>query len=400
VADEPIGPSLVFVSGEDGPGTHVLLVGIGHYDRLIDGTVEDLDVAQGMGQLDAPPLSVKALADWFLDGNFDNAEKPLASVAMVVSTAEPFPYDHPGRNRGEGPLPDGSVETVLRAIREWLDRASGDRANQTIFYFCGHGVFAGSQVLLCRDYGTDREDRFDRSINFTKFHGAMATKIPEYQIFLADACRTPDEVVDALTSLGGAGRPALGASKLSERGGSPARQSIHLATSDLSPSWGRTDGVSVYADALLRALSGGGAQTDFGMWVGTDGLQSALATYTARLAKGEGVEQEPDRIRSARFKVHRPAKIEVPVYLTCAPTEVWGSSFRIVTRRDGEDPRIDEHDHRAHPDRREFELVLEHDKYTFSAAFDDDSPYAGGSTSLVVHPPEVPLCLPISRRIP
>lgn len=392
-------PALVYELKPEGAGTHVLLIGIGEYDHLIDGTKEKLDIAEGMTQLDAPPLSVKALADWFLDGNFVNAERPLASLAMVVSATEPFEYAHAGRNVGTAAQPDGAIETVLAAIRCWLGRASSDRENQTIFYFCGHGVLAGTQTLLCRDFGSATDDPFDSSLNFEKFCAAMATKAPQYQVFLADACRTSDEIIDEVTERGGVGRRGLTASSLKNRGGTRATQSIHLATSDLAKSWGRTEGPSLYTEALLRALAGGGAQRELDMWVGTDGLQTALGTYTARLAKAAGVEQEPDRIRAGRFRIHKPAKVEVPVYLSCKPADAWKSRFRLTTSGGSSEPRVDDHDPAAAPGRTEFELMLEADKYRFAAEFGEDTPFVGGEETQMVYPPEVPILLPISRRM-
>ncbi|BCA62680.1 hypothetical protein HMP09_1914 [Sphingomonas sp. HMP9] len=393
-------PALIFASDREGPGTHVLLIGIGEYDHLIDGVKEKLELADGMEQLDAPPQSVKALADWFLDGNFVNDERPLASLAMVVSTPEPYRYEHAAATIPNADLPDGSTETVLAAIRAWLSRASSSEESQTIFYFCGHGVLSGTQTLLCRDFGAVTEDPFDQSVNFEKFHAAMATKIPEYQIFLVDACRTSDSVVDMTTQLGGVGRRVLNGSSIKARGGTPARQSIHLATSDLAKSWGRVNGLSLYAEALLRALSGGGAQRDLDMWVGTDGLQTALGTYTARLAKAAGVEQEPDRIKSGRFKIHKPARVQVPVYLTCNPLEAWGSKFTLTTQRDGGDARSHEHDPGSKPDAREMEILLDPDKYSFHAIFGDDAPFTEGNGTTMVFPPEVPFDLSITRRLP
>ena len=390
--------SLVFSAPVEGPGTHVLLVGIGTYDHLVDGDEEDLDVADGMHQLDAPPISVKALADWMLDGNFRNEQRPLASVALVVSGPEPFDYAHPNRNVGAGPVPNGTIDTVVTAIRRWLDRAKAQPDCQTIFYFCGHGIFSGSQVLLCRDYGAVAEDRFDGALNFSRLCGAMQTKRPQYQVFLADACRTPDEVVNLLAPIAEPGRSALSISSLAPRGGRPAKQSIHFASSDLAPSYGRVGGISVFAEALLMALRGGGAQLDLDMWIGTNGLQTALGAYTSRLASAEDVEQEPDRIKSDRFGIHKPERIEIPVFLSCDPTDAWQCRFSVSSERGGAEIRVDEHDPAEHPDRKTFEIMLEPDAYRFSAVFGEDTPFTGGFKSLVVFPPEAPACLPIERR--
>jgi Caspase domain len=390
--------ALVYQTDNDGPGTHVLLIGIGAYSHLLDGVEEKLELADGMGQLDAPPLSVKAIADWFMDGSFINEERPFTSLALVISEDEPCSYGHANANRGGHDLPIGNAADVVDAIRHWVTRASSHRDNQIIFYFCGHGVFSGNSVLLCRDYGAVDEDRFEGALNFDTFIQGIWTKVPEYQVLFADACRTPYSVVDLLTRNQSAGRNSLTPSPLVDRGGTPAKQSIHLATSDLSASYGRTRGASIYAEALLRAMSGGGAQSEYGMWVGTDGLQNALGTYTARLAEREGVEQEPDRIRSGRFKVHKPAQIEVPLYLTCDPSEAWECAFEVkASALTGLDTRTFRHDPAEVPDRQELELVVPVNQYRVVATFEPGAPFSGGSSLVIAHPPEAPLCLPITR---
>lgn len=395
---EAVDPALVFERATAGPGTHVLLVGIGNYDHLLDGEAEDADLAEGMEQLDAPPHSVRAIATWFLDGNFRNDERPLASLAMVVSAPDPFVMEHAAAVNGGKPVPAGSADDVQDAIRLWLKRASSDRGNQTIFYFCGHGAFTGNQVLLCRDYGRQEDDRFDGALNFSAFCARMSTKTPDYQIFFADACRTPDTITDMIAEDATAGRTPISGSKLADRGGAMAKQSVHFASSQLTPSFGRVDGASIYADALLRALSGGGATSDLEMWVGTDGLQTALGTYTARIARVHGVEQEPDRTRSGRFRIHRPEKIEVPVYLTCDPAEALRCKFTLKASRDAGAEVSIEHDPAVRPDQVELEFTLAYDKYNLAATFDAAAPFVRGEASLIVQPPEAPVCLPIERR--
>jgi hypothetical protein len=133
------------------------------------------------------------------------------------------------------------------------------------------------------------------------------------------------------------------------------------------------------------------------MWVGTDGLQTALGAYTARLARKEGVEQEPDRTRSARFAVHKPPEVNVPVYVTCDPADVWACKFRLSAQGPAAAQDVD-HDPDTDPGRLELEIMLPVDRYDVTADFDKDAPFAGGTGVVIAFPPEAPLCLPIARR--
>lgn len=398
-----IDPALVFESGHAGPGTHVLLVGIGAYTSLLDGEAENPAIADGMGQLTPPPHSVKALADWFLGDDFVNPDHPLGSLAVVVSDDEPWDYQHPKRNRGAGPVPQGDIPDVVDAIRKWVERASQHPDCNTIFYFCGHGTYAGNTVLLCRDYGSVAQDRFDGSLNFTNFVAAMETKLPERQLFIVDACRTPDPTTNLLLNpLNGSGRNPITSSPLHERGGKLAGLSVHFASSVLEPSYGRTDNISICADALLRALAGGGSQTEDDMWVGTNGLHDAFSTFVPKLAREAGAVQEPDRTRAKNFRITKPEHVKVAVYVTCNPAEAWQSPFSLGAACDGgASSLVHQHDPIANPGVREAEIPLVCGQYRFTAAFGPDAPFAEGMRDRVlVVPPAVPVRLDIQRRNP
>lgn len=390
-------PALVYEHLAAEPGTHVILIGIGAYRYLIDGEDENLETADDMGQLDAPPKSAKALADWFLD-HFKNPERPLASLALLVSADEPFRYSHDKATAKDHDLPRGTLPEIKAAVRAWNRRASVNRGNQTIFFFCGHGLFSGSSVLIGRDFGEMLETRFDGAVNFDDFLAAMLTMQPDNQMFIVDACRTPAALENALIGRKSTGDGLLDPVPLAARGGSLAKQSVHLATSTLAPSYGRTDGVSIYTDALIRALSGGGAQNDLEWWVGTNGLQTALAAYTARIARKYDVVQEPDRIRSGQFKVHQPTSVKVPIYVTCQPATVWGECFRIDALLDGIVSGTCAHDPVASANGGEVELSLELERYEVKVCFGAASQFEGGAKKVWAVPPEAPCCIPIAMR--
>lgn len=299
------------------------------------------------------------------------------------------------------------LDNAHRALNEavadaygWAQRAGSDKGNQTIFYFCGHGTFTGNPMLLCRDYGSQPLDRFDGALNFGGLCRGMEYLTPGYQLFLADACRTPDAIPDMLSGLPNAGHSAITPPSLNAGIPKAARQSVHFATSKLKPSYGKVGGMSFYAEALLRALAGGGAQNEFDMWVGTSGLQNALETYCIRQASEFGLEQEPDRIRNGRFAIHKPAKVEVPVYMTCDPDEALANKFSLTATR-GTQVAMSFDYNPGTPPRRYIDFLLEPDKYEVSATFDATTPFVGGKKKdLMVFPPETPLCLAIEWRTP
>ena len=341
-----------------------------------------------MKQIGTPSPSARALATWFLD-EFKNADRELASLALVLSEPTPASFAHP-RALPAAELPRGTANEVIEAIQKWVKRASSSLENQAVFFFCGHGLSSSEPILLLRDFGEDEDHRFRGALNLNGFLGAMQTQIPTYQLFLIDACRTPTEINNLALGRAHLGQNALDPSDLSSRGNSPAKQSVHHATSSLAPAYGRADGRSLYTEALIQALDGGGAQPDFGWWIGTPGLQTALGAYVDRLARRENVIQEPERVANARFKIHKPTKIRVPLYVTSEPKEALRVA-RVEARLGNTvtacyDPSISE-------PCEEWPAILDHREHQLAARFQAGSGYRDVNDTLQVAPPELPYIL-------
>jgi hypothetical protein len=391
-------PALIYVApGHDGPGTHVLIIGISHYTYLNGGTRPRPDIADGMGQLDAPAPSAIALARWFLD-EFDNPRKPLASLALVVSEEHPATFTH-AKAPGSLPLPCGDFSDVRSAVGRWVERAEGDRENQVIFFFAGHGVATADPLLLLRDFGESRQSRFDGALRLHGLIRAMKTRIPEYQLFLIDACRVPAVTANSTLGTLPQGRNALDERPLADRGGKPAKQSISYAASELTAAYGRTrngkGALSLYAEALLKALRGGGAQSNAQWWVTTLGLQTALVDYTTRLSAIELVNQQAEG-GGAQFSVSKPADIKVPVYLTTVPTDGLQRAQRVEARLKGAVAEF--YDPATHGKLTVWACVLTHSDHELVVTFSQGSDYNDYHDVLKLSPPSAPYEVPLRRR--
>lgn len=402
-------PALVYHDKADRPGTHVLLIGVGDYPWLEGGekctTPKHRENAMGMGQLASPPVSMRKLADWFLDG-FENPERPLASLALLLSEKAPALYEHPKAKKPTKPLPRGSIGEIEKAVAQWVGRASR-RGDTLVFGFCGHGVQSGNPVLLCRDYGKNVEARFQGSIDFEDFRIALSTRQPDRQLLLVDACRTPD-LENSLLGQSTPGNALLDKVSLDTREGSPAMQSVHFATSLYTEAWGRDDGPSLFSDALLQALASGGADLAKGWWVTTTQLHAALSTYLARISRDEGVVQRPSAGQLVAFEISKPAKISVPVYVRSREPEAWTVPIRIEARRGA---LCAEKVHYVPPDPApdkpvsEYKLNLTNPSqkvadvvYDLHALFEPASPFEDCHEQIIAYPPEVTCELPVSKR--
>lgn len=390
-----VDPALVMHrEGVDGPGTHVLIIGIGTYDYLVGGRLENREVAAGMRQLPAAVRSARAAADWFLE-MFADDRRPLASLALVLSEATTARYSHGEANLPEHDLPNGDIEGVAEALDEWVQRASTDRRNLAVLYFVGHGLHAGSSILLCRDYGKVRGRRFEWALNLDDLLVALATRSVDEQLVMVDACRNADATDQTLSRGGRAGRNILAHEPLEDRDGTEARQSIHFATSKYTEAWADENGVSLFSEALLQALSGGGAQLQHSWQVATGGLQEALTAYVRRSAAEAGLEQVPDRQRAADFIVCRPRALMVPVQVTFAPAALWNDGVRLVVEG-GTVPLT------CGPElangRQGWTLVLPKGGYTFKVTFEGVEAYEGALASEAVVPPFAPIQIALRLR--
>ncbi|QNG46022.1 hypothetical protein D0Z70_15460 [Sphingobium terrigena] len=402
-------PALIFADNADRAGTHVLLIGIGDYPWLEDGSeydpMEHEENAMGMGQLAAPSTSVRRLADWFLD-HFVNEDRELASLSMILSEPQPSTYAHLRRTTPQCDLPRGSAAEVAEAAKQWIKRASKRRDNSVVIAFCGHGVHSGNPVLLCRDYGHNTENRFEGAIDFEQFRIALATRQPDTQLLLIDACRTPDLEADLLGQVA-PGNPLLALKSLTERDNAPAVQSVHFATSLYTQAWGREDGASLFTEALLKALNGGAADNMSDWWVTTGRLHTVLNTYLQRLASSAGVIQRP-AAQTQEFRLHKPKEIGVDLYVSCKEPAIWLEKIRIEALRKGNLAEKFDHlppEDPAHPPPAECVMRLVNPSqnpadvlYDICARFDAQSQFADCSQQIIAYPPTVGCDLPVSKR--
>ena len=393
-------PALIFNDPANRAGTHVLLIGVGDYPWLEGGakctTPARQAAAMGMGQLGAPPLSMRAMADWFLY-QFANPDKPLASVALLLS--EPVATDYRG-----SAVPRGSIADVKKAVGAWITRANTRRDNALIFAFCGHGMSAGqNSVLLCRDVARNDQNFYEGAIDFENFRIALSTRMPDTQLLLIDACRTRDleAVVYGQKTPGDA---LIGAVSTMPRDNTQAMQCVQYATSPDTVAWGPDNGTSLFTRALLDSLAGGGADRTQQWWVTTTELQAALATYLPRLARQWDVQQVPGN-QSLPFRICKPEKIVVPLYVSSTEASIWQEKVTIRAARGTDFTEEIAHDPQAEPGRSECEFRLLNPSqkprdvtYDVFARFPPGSLFHDVDDQVIAYPPEAVCELSVSRR--
>ena len=245
--------------GQAEPGTHVLLVGVGDYPYLKDGDdAKPFEMAMGMGQLSSPPLSVHALATWFMDAGtgFHNPDRPLRSMQVLCSADAPVLIN--GKDGAPHAVDRARMPAVKQAAIDWMDRAGRNPENLAVFFFCGHGLAFGEaeNSLLLEDFGGNVANPMADAIAFDSMRlGVLRHCAAKHQIHLVDACRTPP-TKDFLDTYGsGATGDPIAAAGLSRK----LRDKIapvYFATGLASAAYGLNGQPSLFTQGLLQSMRG------------------------------------------------------------------------------------------------------------------------------------------------
>jgi hypothetical protein len=318
------------VSGQ--PGTHILAIGVGRYPHLLGGDGKMADKPLGLKQLASPPVSIKALLDWFLaptlvpgTTGFDNPPAPLVSMIAVASAAQPVTISTPN---GNVPLEPATRQNIQDAFEVWLDRLKTHPDNVGVFYFCGHGVMAADHYLLAEDFGRSKAQPWSNAFDISTTIRAVEREVPGTIYYFIDACR---EISRDLAMTLGADPNALLFLDLSKK---VVRRSVTavFATGEGELAYAPKGGeVSRFTSALVCAMSGYcGIKPPGGVTWNVDGESIAkairqLLEYEALDAVGKpgtGKQVSEQSVQGDSVPLLRiPSAPKVKVWLDLAPTQ-------------------------------------------------------------------------------
>lgn len=297
---------LFFDSGQGGPGTHALIIGVGGYPHLKGGTgtrIEYPRLYEKLGQLTSPPRSALAFMNCLYESVHTAWKAPLATIEVLISPAPSDPK--PG-----GPsfaFQDATIDSIRNAFDRWMNRCDSHADNVAIFYFCGRGFESEEQILLASDFGRFPSQPFSGTFTFDTTRKAFLQHLPETQCFFVDACR---EVPSSVMNLGPpATAPALMV---------PYARRVRRCEHDLTlQSYARTKaafaapgGVSYFTTALMRALKGDAASTDDSgdLVIRTDGISSRIdELLTAASGHRQATEKGPAFTPTVLYRLDRAA---------------------------------------------------------------------------------------------
>ena len=364
-----------------GAGTHVLLAGVGEYPRLLGGIPPLFSQHENMGQLSSPAISARMLARWFLT-TYNNPGRPLRSLELLLSDAASSSFQMPSGD--ERPVDRATFASMEQAVLAWKRRGDSDQGNLMIFYFCGHGIASGSQTtLLMEDFGTLPEAPLRHAVDFNGLYLGMDKCTARTQCFLIDTCRVASGAL--LQAFNYSGEPIIYGSALhaAERRAAP----VYYATIPGARAYGRSDQMSVFAEALLGALAGAGSDNlDGDDWrIQTDVLNRGIHHLLRRSVERTAAEAQLSMVdQLIRFAVHYlPGSPTVPVEVTCKPES--NNQYAVLAYSGNA-----REDRRDQPQAEDWDLDLEMGRYEFSAEL--QPPRSGrGKKAVDVTPPYSPV---------
>lgn len=380
------------------PGTHLIVIGIGHYDHLPGGGRTPTKHHLNLLQLSSPPVSARKVAAWFIE-KFDCTESPLASVSLVLSEPQPAEFTNSVTGK-KFTVPTGTMEEARSALKAWVERASVDPRSRIMLYFSGHGLTKGLQNLyLLRDYGKDSEDPLLGAINYQSFISGLATRKPSNQFFLFDACRSPNPIAALNQSGGQAIFSAIedGRSGIAE----PMLQSPIFSTEIDRQALGLSNEESLCARAFIRAMSGASSKKEGNIWyITTDRILEALSGFQNREAVKGKAKQSADANSFAKIHLRQLASTPlIPVFVRLDQKNL-SSKVKIAAVRGANQPQlISDPASAGWQQLEEWETQLEIGEYKFLAEHMEpgDPPIQPVTSDDTVYPIFIEVTLQVSQ---
>jgi KAP family P-loop domain len=296
--------TVIFEFQRDGPQTHALVVGVGHYPHL--GERGKLPLKGNFERVDAAQPSAAHMADW-LCTKFDNPTAPLGTVDLLVASDPPFIY---GTQRPPQTIEAATMGLFKPAFQRWFERIRHTPDDIGVFYFCGHALGRGAQsVLMLADVGASESQPLAGAVDFRGLFAAM-TRAAGRQIYFIDA--SPLSAQQLMDSPWNAD-PLLTVSP-EQSFAKHQRLLLYLTGKggDAYPSLGLPGEPSFFSQSLVEALENPANVAADG-YVKTDGLAEDVRSRVQRLADENNCALDVESVLEEPFAFHHAAHPEPAV---------------------------------------------------------------------------------------
>jgi hypothetical protein len=298
------------------PGTHALVIGVSDYPFADGPNASTLGESFGLQNLTTAARSASDVAAWLLN-EYCNPDAPLASLRILLSPAqgESIHPDIAAHLNGPAMATRAGVEAELGQFRT---DCRNNRQNVAFVYIAGHGIQLNKRgaVVLLYDFGDPAHvNELHGAIDVVGCHAGMDENgIAQTQVWFCDACRQPPAIARRFERL-------EGALTLSEGIGQVSASPLFLASSSRENAFAEIDGTSIFSQALLWALRGGGVagpDENCGQWhVGTSKLIRVLPPKVRSILADHAEDQHVDvagrvlEVVTQRFTAPPPVDIVV-----------------------------------------------------------------------------------------
>jgi len=315
----------VYSKKVNGPATHAIVIGVGHYPHLpgVKGKPK-LANPGGMGQLKSPPVSARAIARWLIE-EYRHPAKPLATVSLLLSDAQgrKFEFQSAGKKTNAQAAPATMAE-VQEAVTVWHSRGNAKAEHLLLFFFCGHGIAAAPDLsLLLADFGAKPIAPLDGAVDFRLLRQNMDECKAREQIYFVDACRVGSDLL--IRNSGFAGMPIIQKTGALNATGLNRQAPAFYSTLADAPAYAKPGKPSLFTEALLEGLQGAGCdERPAGHWqVQTNLLHNALNQLMIDASKRLNLAQRQINPTDdlTLIKLNAVATPRVPVAVGCAPAD-------------------------------------------------------------------------------
>jgi hypothetical protein len=253
------------------PQTHVLIIGVGNYPHVRDGTeyVQGVNsLLDSLGQLTSPIASANAFYKKVKELQTKNLWRyPLGSVTLLNSDAKA--NHRPTR------------KNVNDSYAQWKLKCESHPDNVAVFFFSGHGLEKYDHYLLLEDFGANSNNIWEGAFDFDSTRRAFHACSAKTQCFFVDACRLI--TIDMLTTRSIA-LPLENPSELT----SDSEFSLTIKSSAHNEAaHGRTNEPSFFTKALIGAFERYGYTKKNAEWViETNTLSSYMDDFMRLISNG------------------------------------------------------------------------------------------------------------------
>ena len=274
-----------FNTAKAGPKTHVLLIGVGGYPFLKDGTnsVPQIGEVANLGQLTSPMPSVTAFYNKIIEYD-TKAEwlKPLGSIEILVTPPPNSVAALPALN-----IENASLQNIRKSYFSWKARCDQHEDNVALFYYCGHGFQKSKHFLLADDFGEIPQNPWLNAFNFDDTRDAFYECKATTPVFLVDACRQVTvEMLEKDLTVAPIDNPSLI---------NPEESLNHLtlkATAAGTSAYGKINEPTYFIQAVISGLDGLVARQENNDWlIETADMSVHIHRLLELIKPGQGFKQ-------------------------------------------------------------------------------------------------------------